>query len=252
MEENKQQFDSEKKSDFFGNIVKSFSTFVGTFKEHGLLYCFIVMFGFMLLYSFILNPVDINKIVIDALQSEKKIEMEQQRKSIQQRMEADRMIVDIMNTLVADYDINRIMLLETHNGTQNLNGIEYLFASATIEVINTHNVDNEDVYDIDYQADMFQRQHLANLFGEVVWNRLRHEKYLYFSNLEKYHRSTYRFVNKFKEIGAKSLLIIPFCSNNIPVVMMVITSKEDEMPAQRIYDYVEKFRSQIEKNLMNI
>lgn len=246
------RFEKEKQSSFVSVIVDAFEKFVGIFKKAGLGSVTFILVLFMLTYSFILNPVNINEVVKHALQREKKIELEQQKKSIMQRMEADRLIVSIMNTVIEDFNVNRAMLLETHNGSQNISGIEYLFASATMEVINTRNIDNEDVYDLDYQADTFQRQHLSNLFGSVVWNRLRHEPYIYFSNLEKYHRTSYRFVNRFKEIGAESLMIIPFCSNNIPVLLLVFTSKNPEIEAQKIYDYVERFRDQIEKNLMQI
>lgn len=234
-------------------FASGFKDFICTFKEHGLSFCLFILLIFLASFSFIIHPININELVVNALQKEKQIELEKQKKSIEQRMAADKLIVGIMNDLIERYSmINRICLLETHNGSQNLSGIEYLFASMTIEVINTYNTNNQDVYEMDYIADHFYHQHLSNLFGQSVWNRMKYEKYLYFNNLESYHRSTYRFVNKFKEIGANSLILIPFCSNNIPVIMLVITSKENNMPCDQIYNFVDKFRGEIEKNLMEI
>ena len=54
-----------------------------------------------------------------------------------------------------------------------------------------------------------------------------------------------------KDIGAESVMIIPFISNNIPTVLLVLSSKETEMETNKIYTTVEKYKPQIEKLLMN-
>lgn len=240
------------KSGFVSAIVKTFDGFVKVFKKHGLLTVTFIMVLFLLFYSFILHPVNINQIVTDALKKENEIRIEQQQKSIEQRIAADKMMNELMNDIVDNFNVNRCLLFEIHNGTSSLTNLEYLFYSATNELINTNNTQGEDVYNLEYQADSFQKQHIANFIGQVVYNRLKHEKYLYFSNLESYHRTSYRFINKLKDIGAESVMIIPFVSNNIPMVLLVLTSKDTEMDCSRIYDYVEKFRPIIEKNLINI
>lgn len=245
-------FDSEKRSEFWQGIVNAFDTFVVVFKKNGLATVTFILVLFMIFYSYILHPIDINKIVTEALQKEDAIRTEQIEKSIEQRFEADKIINGIMTDIVDNYNVNRCLLFEIHNGTQNLSGIEYLFYSVTNEVINNKNENGQTVYDLDYTADNFQKQHVANFIGQVVYNRLKHEKYLYFPNLENYHRTSYRFLNKLHNNGAESVMIIPFLSNNIPMVILVLTSKDPEMESASIYNYVERFRPQIEKYLMNI
>lgn len=245
-----QPFVAETKSGFIDGIVKAFDTFVSVFKKNGLATVTFVMTLFLIFYSLILKPIDINQIVMNAIQQEDKARIEMVEKSIHQRFEADKMINQLMNELVEDFGINRAMMFELHNGSQNLSGIEYLFYSATSEVISNKDDQGEIVYDLDYEADSYQKQHVANFVGQIVYDRMRHERYLYFPNLENYHRTSYRFLNKLHQNGANSALVIPFVSNNIPLVLLVCTSKNSEMDAAAIYRYVERYRSSIEKNLM--
>lgn len=244
-----EEFDKEKKSEFFGSIVKSFDDFVATFKKNGLLYCFIILFLFMILYSFVLSPVRIGEIVDKIIERQEKEKIENIEKHVQQRMEADRLMVQIMNSLVADYNVDRCMVFEAHNSTNNLSQVPFLYLTCSSEILAGNVSDGKD---IDYISDSFSHQMISNFIGEITYNRLRHEDYLYFNNLEKYQRNTYRFVNKMKTFGANSLMIIPFVSQNVPLVLLVISSRDNDMPAQKIYDFVKKFRSEIEKNLMGV
>lgn len=246
------KYTEESKSGFIAAIVKAFDGFVRTFKKHGLASVTFILVMFMILYSFVLHPIDINKIVTDALKKESIIKQEEMNKSIQQRLEADKMINSLMSEIIDEFDVNRCLLLSLHNGSASIANVEYLFYSATNEMISTNNKNGEDVYDISYEADGFQRQLIGNLIGNATFKRLIHEPYLYFSDLERYHRNNFRFIYKMQQIGANSCMMIPFVSNNIPELVLVVSSKEPEMPAQQIYNLVEKYRSRIEINLMNI
>lgn len=250
--DNKQQYETEKKSDFISSIVKAFDIFVETFKKHGLASVTFILVLFMFFYSFILNPVDINTIVKEALKKESIIKQEEMNKSIQQRLEADKMINSLMSEIIDEFDVNRCILLSLHNGSASIANVEYLFYSATNEMISTNNKNGEDVYDISYEADGFQRQLIGNLIGNATFKRLIHEPYIYFSDLERYHRNNFRFIYKMQQIGANSCMMIPFVNNNIPELVLVVSSKEPTLPAQQIYNLVEKYRSRIEINLMNI
>lgn len=242
----------EKKTEFVDGFVKAFEGFVKVFKANGLATVTFIMVLFLAFYSLILKPVDINSLIVNALKKEEKLRIENQEKSIEQRLEAEKMINSLMTEIIDDFDVNRCLLFEIHNGSSSLSGLEFLFYSAVNEMISTNNTQGEDVYNTDYQADIFQRQHIGNLLGNDTYKRLKMDKYLYFSNLENYHRTNYRFIHKMKSIGAESVMIIPFVANNIPQVLLVCSSKEPEMPAQQIYNLVEKYRGRIEQNLMNI
>lgn len=246
------KWEPEKKSEFIDVIVRAFDGFVSTFKKNGLATVTFVLVLFMIFYAWVLNPVNINEIVTDALKKEERLRVEQQERSIEKRLEADKMINDLMTEIIDGYDVNRCLLFEIHDGSSNLSGIEFLFYSAVNEMISTNNRQGEDVYNINYESDVFQRQMISNFIGTESYRKLKHDRYLYFSDLEKYHRNNYRFVAKMKSIGAESVMIVPFVSDNIPKVLLVISSREPTMPAEKIYQTVERYRSRIEKNLMNL
>lgn len=246
------RFDKETQSAFVKGITESFDAFVKVFKANGLATVTFILVLFMIFYSWILKPVDLNTIVKEALKKESIIKQEEMSKSIQQRLEADKMINNLMAEIIDEFDVNRCLLLSLHNGSASIANVEYLFYSATNEMISTNNKNGEDVYDISYEADGFQRQLIGNLIGNATFKRLIHEPYLYFSDLERYHRNNFRFIYKMQQIGANSCMMIPFVSNNIPELVLVVSSKEPTLPAQQIYNLVEKYRSRIEVNLMNI
>lgn len=237
----------EKKSGFINSIVKAFDGFVNIFKKNGLLTVTFILVLFMVFYSFIFKPIDMNNIITRALDKSKKEEIQQQQKSIEQRLESDKIMLSIMNELATHYGVSRSMLFELHNSTQNLSNVEFLYMSASYEVLDPND------YEIEYVADNFQKQYLTQIIGSDTYNKLKHSDYLYFNNLENYHRSNYRLISKLKQFGANSVLLIPFCnSNKIPLLILVLVSDNDEMDPAKIYDYVKTFRHSIEMNLMTL
>lgn len=243
------KYTQEKKSGLIDAITKAFDRFVGTFRKHGVAVVTFILVLFMLLYCIVLNPIRVGDIIDETIHRQDRINMENRERHVQQRLEADKLLLQIMNTVVADFNVDRCMIFEAHNTNQNLSKIPFLYLSCTSEVLPSEATDG---HEIDYIADSFSHQYISNFIGETVFNRLIHENYLYFNNLENYSRNTYRFVNKMRDFGSHSLMIIPFVSDNIPLVLMVISSRADEIPAQKIYDYVKNFRGEIERNLMNV
>ena len=253
---NNDEENEEKGGGIIGGIAKAFEKFITIFKKHGILYSVFVLCIISIFYNVIISithrPINIDTVVSEVLHKEDKIKAEKQEKSVEQRIEADKMINDLMVSLVENFNINRCLLFEIHNGSTNLSNLEYLFYSATSEIINTNNKHGEDVYELEYQADNFQKQHISIFLGQTVYNRLKLEKYLYFSDLDQYHRQSYRFINKMKNIGAESVMIVPFVNSNIPKIILVLSSKDKEMDAPRIYEQIERYRNNIEKLLMNV
>lgn len=245
--DNNIKWTEETKSGFIEGIIKAFDIFVQTFKKNGLATVTFILVLFMILYSYVLHPININEIVTKAINQSKQDEIELQQKSIQQRLQSDKIMLNIMNELSANYGVDRAMLFELHNSTQNISGIEFLYMSCSYEVL------NPDDYNIEYIADSFQKQYLTQFVGTESYNQLKHTDYLYFSNLENYHRSNYRLIAKLKHFGANSVMLIPFVdSKNMPLLILVLVSDSDEMDAQKIYNYVRGFRTSIEQNLMKI
>lgn len=237
----------ETKSQFIDAIVKGFDGFVKTFRKNGLLFCFLILLLFMLLYSFVLSPIRIGEIVEKLMDAQRKEKVEDIERHVQQRMEADRLMLNIMNSITEDYDVDRCMVFEAHNSTNNLSQVPFLYLTCSSEILAGDTTNGED---IDYISDSFSHQMISNFIGSITWNRLKHEKYLSFNHLENYKRNTYRFINKMRDFGAHSLMIIPFVSSNVPLVLLVVSSRAETIPAEKIYAFVEKFRPEIEKNLM--
>lgn len=244
--EEKKNFTEETQSGFVKGITEAFDIFVSTFKKNGLAVVTFILVLFMILYSFILHPIDINSIVMKALEKNEQMIEKMQEENIQQRLKADKLVMDIMTTLTEDYGVDRCMLFEMHNTTQNLSGVDFLYMTCSYEMLNPE--DGE----IEYIADNFQKQFLTNFIGQDTYNQLKHKDYLYFTNLENYHRSNYRFINKIKKFDAKSLMLVPFVAKNRPLILLAIISNTNELDAPKIYSYVKTFRTQIEENLMNI
>lgn len=248
----KTTYTQEAKSGLFKSLVETFEKFVKVFKRNGLAAVTFILLMFLLFYSLILNPLNINDIVKEALRHERTERETMLERSVEQRLMADRMINNLMNELVdGNYGINRCLLFEIHNGSQNLSGVEYLYYSATNECLSNKDSLGNVVYDLDYAADNFSRQNISNFIGQLTYDKLRHEKYLYFPNLENYHRTSYRLLSKMHMIGANSAIIIPFVSNNIPMVLLTCTSKNNTLDPKAIYEHVEKYRTLIETQLMS-
>ena len=247
-EDNKKtKWTEEKKSGFVEGIVKAFDGFVQTFKKHGLLAVTFIMLLFLVFYSFILHPLNINQIVTQALNQNKQEEIELKQKSIEQRLKSDKIMLTIMNELSLNYGVDRSLLFELHNSTQNISGVEFLYMSCSYEVLNPND------YNLEYIADNFQKQYLTQIIGSESYNQLKHVEYLYFNHLEDYRRSNYRLIAKLKHFDAHSVMLIPFCDKkNMPLLILVLVSNNNEMDAQRIYIYVKQFKTSIEENLMTI
>lgn len=244
----------ETKSGFVNSIISGFDKFVKVFKKHGMLTVTFILILFLIFYSFILHPLDVNQIVTDTLHREEKIKVEQKEEHMQQRLESDKMINELMDDVMDRYnEVNRIIVFEAHNSTTNISNVPFLYYSAIYEKINTKDITGEDVYSLDYVNDIFQKQNISNFIGNNIFQQLKHSHYLYFHNLENYHKTEYRFISKMRDIvGSESIMIIPCISGDLPQVLIVISSKEPELPVKDLYDTISKYIPQIEKNLMNV
>lgn len=238
----------ESKSGFIDGIVGAFDRFVQTFKKHGMLAVTFILVLFLCFYSFILHPLNVNDIVMKALQRNEQMKSEQKEKSYEQRLAADNLLQDVMQNIVERDSVSRVMLFELHNNTQNISGVDFLYMSCTYELLTPEDGD------IEYINDSFQRQYLSNFMGHAVMNQLRHKDFISYDNLDDYHRNNYRFIAKLKQYGAKSAMVIPFCiEHGQPLLLMVVVNnRSGKMDAQSIYNYVKQYRKAIETALMGV
>lgn len=241
-----EKYNKETKSGFVGALVSAFDGFAAVFKKHGLLAVTFILVLFLLFYSFILHPININQVVMKALEKNEIATVEKQQKSIEQRLEADKLLIDVMEKVVEDYGIDRVMLCEMHNSTKNLSGVEFLYMSASYEVLDPENPE------LDYIGDNFQKQYLTSFIGRDGFRQLMVKDYIYYSHLENYKSNSYRLIHKMKKFDSKSLMLVPFCSDGRPLLVVVISSHEETMNAEGIFNYIKRFRSAIESHLISV
>lgn len=213
---------------FLTNIAGVYSKMCAAMKTHGILIGIAVTFIIILLYSVVIHPINVDKIVQQAFEKERIETAEKVQNSIEQRIDADALIEPILEEIVMKYDLDRAMLLEKHNSVSNVSGVDFLYFSATLEVLNI------DDLDLTYIGDDFQRQYVSNMLGELV-KVLKYKDYLYVPDIKTCNHPHHRIMRKLNQYGANSLLFIPLKNKvNRPLVIVVFMSNQDTMPVDNI------------------
>lgn len=210
---------------YIGDAYKKMCEAVG---KHGILIGVIVAMLMMMVYSTLIHPININSIVEKAFEKERQEQADATEQSIERRIKADEVIAPILEKVVEEFDLSRAMVLEKHNSVSSLSGVDFLYFSATLEVLNPNDLD------LEFQCENFQRQTVSNYFGELI-NSFKYKDYVYVSNIENCNHPRHQIMRKFAKLGANSILFIPIKdSKNRPLVIIVFTSKSDEMPVDNI------------------
>lgn len=236
---------------FFNNIITSlvagYEKLIKIFKKHGVLYSIFLMIIFIIFWSLIINPIRINDIVEKQLERQQQHQVEKIKEeteaNIERREKANFFVADLMvRTMDRFSGINRMLLLEKHNGTSNINGVDFLYSSATYELV------NDSVAEPVYLYDDLQRQTNINLFGNMV-QTLKHSDYLFFSDLSKDKSNQYRLLRKLYLGGDSQAIVFSFKDqNHRPLILLVISG--NDLPKDEIVDYIDQFKTQIEELLI--
>lgn len=225
-------------SSVIDSVVGGFTKMLSSIKKHGMVFSMFTMFIFVLLWSFIINPIHFNEMI--EAQWKKYIDGQNnvKKEMIERRIQANDIVGDIMSKLLFKFHCNRVLLLEKHNSVQSLGNVDFLYLSCTLEMIDIHN------QDIDYISEDLQRQMTVNLLGSDVTGLLKHSKYLFYDNLQTYNKSQCRLLNKLKAEGEKQCIIYPFCdASHKPLLILVICG--ENLDVKEIIDYIDGFKSQI-------
>ncbi len=232
----------------FNALSNGFSKFVGVFKKNGLIYTMIVLIAFVLTYSLIINPIRIDKMLEERLQhqyeKEQREETTKKQADEDKRIKADELITPILEQLQEKFKLDRILLFESHNSTQNIKQMPFLFYSASYEVINI------DDYDVDYIGDSFQRQYTANFLGNENIMMLQHRDYLYFNDIQNYKRNKSRLIIKLKRLGINNVQIVPIRDNKQQPIMLIVICNDSEINCADVYEYLKPFLNQIGQSLI--
>ena len=230
------------------SLSTAFNKFVLTFKKNGLLHTTIILLLFILTFTLIINPIRIDTIVEEQIEKhyDKTKDEEQKQKSENdvKRIKADEIITPLLEDIQSKFQLDRVILFESHNNTENISHCPFLFYSATYEVIDC------DDYAIDYISDSFQRQYTSNFLATEAMTMLKHKDYIYYDNLQNYNRNKSRLLIKLKRFGIKNTMLIPIRSKEGQVIMIIVVCNNDAINCDEVYKYLKPSLSQISQSLI--
>ena len=230
------------------SLSTAFNKFVLTFKKNGLLYTTIILLLFILTFTLIINPIRIDNIVEEQIEKHydrtKDEEQKQKSENDVKRIKADEIITPLLEDIQSKFQLDRVILFESHNNTENISHCPFLFYSATYEVIDC------DDYAIDYISDSFQRQYTSNFLCNEVMTMLKHKDYIYYDNLQNYNRNKSRLLIKLKRFDVKNAMIIPIRSKEGQVIMLIVVCNNDAINCDEVYKYLKPSFSQISQSLI--
>lgn len=235
-------------NDILNGLMNAFNKFMSLLKKHGIMTVIISMVLFIFLYSLIIYPINIGSIVEERIKKHtEEIQTEQINKvseSIERRENANYFVAEMMLNIISKYhNINRVLLLEKHNGSSNLNGVDFLYSSATYELV------NDSIENPTYLFDDLQKQTNINLLGVNLIQTLKHTDYLEFNDLKKQRNNQCRLLRKLYQSGDKQAVIYSFKDKrHRPLIMLIVSG--DNLNIEDITEYINQFRTQIEELLI--
>lgn len=231
-------------SNILNGISKAFNSFVGVFKKHGFIYSLIGLCLFAALYCIIMNPININKIIQKRFETEKENIKIEQEMAMEKRVQANEIINDISIRMIDKFEqINRVLLLESHNSLQSLSGVDFLYFSCSFEMLTPNS------RHLDYVSEDLQRQMQTNLIGVNMLNTLKHRDYIVYDSIQNCHHTDHRLLHKLAKAGDTDTILLSFVNKQNLIAFILVISGSN-MPTEEIVDYFNDFIPQIEANLL--
>lgn len=222
------------KAEILANIMNGFSKFVGTIKRNGVIYSFLSIILFIILYTFIINPLNVNDIIKELNKKESKEHTE----SVDKRLLADELIPEVLDKMRLRYNIDRVSLLEMHNSTANINDISFLYLSMVYESIDVMNDS------INYISEQYQQQRTSEY--SIIIKELSKKGYLYLNDIEHCNDARFRrLARKMYANGTKSALFYPLFNGRRLDAILLFSSSNKELDYQNIMMTINKPVSKI-------
>lgn len=199
----------------------AFAKITGAVKRNGVLISTWAVLLFIVLYTCIINPLDINKI----LDERNTIKENQHKENMEKRLLCDQMIPTILENVRIKFNLDRVCLLEMHNSTQNMNNVSFLYFSMIYEEVSDS---------VDYVMDNYQYQRTGN-FTEM-FKAMKKCGYVIMNDMDnlkdpKYSRITKRMVKN----GTHSAIFIPIFNENMRIdAILVLSSSKDTINTKEI------------------
>lgn len=224
-------------SEITNALSNAFAKVVDAVRRNGALVSAWAVLLFIILYNFIIYPININELI-----NEKHDQMEEQHnENVDKRLLADQMIPTILENIRIKYSLDRVSLLEMHNSTQNINGVSFLYLSMIYEEV---------ADSVDYITDSYQYQRTGNFYemfadmkknGCVILNDM--------DNIKdpKYTRITKRMVKN----GTHSAMFIPITNQNMRIdAVLVLSSARDTINYKELGTDMSKPIEEIKKLIL--
>lgn len=199
----------------------AFAKITGAVKRNGVLISTWAVLLFIVLYTCIINPLDINKI----LDERNTIKENQHKENMEKRLMCDQMIPTILENVRIKFNLDRVCLLEMHNSTQNMNNVSFLYFSMIYEEVSDS---------VDYVMDNYQYQRTGN-FTEM-FKAMKKCGYVIMNDMDnlkdpKYARITKRMVKN----GTHSAIFIPIFNENMRIdAILVLSSSKETINSKEI------------------
>jgi hypothetical protein len=208
-------------SEIANALSNAFAKVVGAVKRNGVLISTWAVLLFIILYTFIINPININEFI-----KENHNQMEaQHNENVEKRLLCDQMIPMILENVRIKFDLDRVCLLEMHNSTQNMNGVSFLYLSMIYEEV---------ADSVDYITDAYQYQRTGNFYE--VFTEMKRDGYVILNDMDnvkdpKYSRITKRMIKN----GTHSAMFIPIFNQNMRIdAVLVLSSSKDIINSKEI------------------
>lgn len=221
-------------------LIDGFNKLVSTVKKNGALTSLWAVIIFISLYTVVINPINVNEII---MQTNKQKDIEH-IESVNKRLIADEVMIDILDKLRLRYDIDRVSLLEMHNSTSNINEVSFLYMSMTYESVDAFNDS------IQYVSDQYQQTRTSE-YSQIIKECAR-KGHLYL-NVEEAKKDI-RFVRMSKKLemnGTKSILFYPLFNGKRLDGMLIFSSTKDNFNYQDILMNVNKSAAKIKSLIFN-
>lgn len=218
-------------------LSNAFAKVVSAVKRNGVLISTWAVLLFILLYTFIINPININELI-----KEKNSQMEaQHNENVDKRLLADQVIPTILENIRIKYNLERVSLLEMHNSTQNMNGVSFLYLSMIYEEV---------ADSVDYITDAYQYQRTGNFYE--LFTEMKKDGYVILNNMDKEKDHKYaRIMKRMVKNGTRSAMFIPIFNQNMRIdAVLVFSSANDTINSKEIGAGISKPIEEIKKLIL--
>lgn len=212
-------------------ISGAFSRFCSNIKRHGVFIALLAFIMLMVMWQLVVSPLNTQKIVDKVLERQQQEQANTTQRSMEMRIQADEVIEPILEEIVAKYPtIDRAMIYEKHNSIVNISGIDFLYFSSTLEVLDINKIE------LEYIGEDFQRQYVSNMFGNLI-KVLKYKDSIYFDNISDNAHPQHRILQKLNKHGVNSVLFVGVKnSKGRPLIILAFTSSEDEFDYDAVLD----------------